>query len=404
VRFAILGGSFNPPHWGHFSLAEAVLAELGYDRIILVPAFTSPFKPGAEGASPQDRLDMLAASIPGDYRITVDDTEIRRQGVSYTIDTVRDIIRRYRPQGKPGLILGDDLARDFPKWRNAPEIAELADLIIARRVSADPVPFPYPHKRLNNEITAVSSALARDRRRNRQNWRYLVPEGARAIIDDRGLYLDERGESGPAGKPEGKPAAVPSAALIFRVEEAVRSMVSAARFLHSRNTALLCRDLCLRFGLDPAAGYLAGIAHDMGKALKEKELFALARKDGGGISRLERKRPSLLHGRAAAVLIRERFDIHNEDILEAVRYHTTGFPGMGPLAKVVYIADKTEVSREDADPGLRDLAGLDRMFEAVLDGAAAYLRSHKTSISGDTRRLLEAVRKEKGGHSEKNQG
>ncbi|MDR2111224.1 MAG: adenylyltransferase/cytidyltransferase family protein, partial [Spirochaetaceae bacterium] len=81
MRFAILGGSFNPVHLGHLFLAETVLLSLAYDRIILVPAFRSPFKPGEEGASVRDRLDMLAASIPGDSRLTIDDGEIRREGV-----------------------------------------------------------------------------------------------------------------------------------------------------------------------------------------------------------------------------------------------------------------------------------------------------------------------------------
>ena len=123
MRYAVLGGSFNPVHVGHLFLADAVLTGLGYDRIILVPAFQSPFKIGAESPSPQDRMEMLAASIPGDPRLTIDDCEIRRQGVSFTVDTLKDIIARYRPEGKPGLILGDDLASDFGKWKSPDEIA-----------------------------------------------------------------------------------------------------------------------------------------------------------------------------------------------------------------------------------------------------------------------------------------
>ena len=117
MKLAVLGGSFNPVHVGHLFLADAALAGLDYDRVILVPAFQSPFKIGAEGASPQDRMDMLAASIAGDPRLTIDDCEIRRQGVSFTIDTLTDIIARYKPEGKIGLILGDDLVSAFDKWR-----------------------------------------------------------------------------------------------------------------------------------------------------------------------------------------------------------------------------------------------------------------------------------------------
>jgi nicotinate-nucleotide adenylyltransferase len=337
-------------------------------------------------------MDMLVASIAGDPRITIDDCEIRRAGVSYTIDTLRDIMTRYHPEGKLGLIMGDDLAADFHRWRQAADIIALADIIIAHRAAAGTVDFPYPHTWLNNEIMEISSALVRERIQQGAHWRYLVPAAARHIIEDRLLY----GYTPPGGLRV--PGASVPHGLMVRVEEAARSAVSASRFLHSRNTALLCWDLCLRFGLDPKAGYLAGIAHDMCKSCSEEELLSLARSDGEEISKLERKKPGLLHARAAAVLLAQDFDIHDRDILEAVRLHTTGGMDMGALAKVVYIADKIEVSRENMDPGLRELsrtADLDRLFRAVLDNIVAYLRSRKLDISEGTMRLLEAMERKK---------
>jgi nicotinate-nucleotide adenylyltransferase len=190
---------------------------------------------------------MLAASIAVDRRLTIDDCEIKRKGVSYTIDTIEQIVKRYRPTGKPALLLGDDLARDFHKWRRAEDIACMTDIIVARRVSAASDTCPFPCKQLHNEVMEISSAEIRERIRNNGNWRFLVPAGARLIIEDRGLY---------GGAPRGEVAA-PSDTLIARVEEAVRSAVSCSRFLHSRNTALLASDLCRRFGLEPRAGYRA---------------------------------------------------------------------------------------------------------------------------------------------------
>jgi nicotinate-nucleotide adenylyltransferase len=375
---------------GHLFLADEVLSALEYDRIILVPANISPFKPGAQGASSKDRLDMLMASIPADARITIDDCEIRREGVSYTIDTVKDILERYRPEGKPGLILGDDLAKDFHKWRSAAEIVSLTDIIIAHRLSAEDVPFPFPHKRLENEIMELSSGDVRDRITNGAAWRYLVPRGVRFIIEDRLLY----GLGEPSGTPEDRDI---SLEFIAGIENTVRTMISPARFLHSRNAALLAQDLCGRFGLDPAAGYLAGIAHDMCKSFSDEELFLQAKKDGKPVSKLEKKKPSLLHARAAAVLLRERFGIHNKDILEAIRLHTMADAEMGPLAKVVFIADKTEVSREHVSPGLRDsysFPSLDALFAAVLDETVTFFRARKYTLSKGTLRLLEVIKGE----------
>ncbi|GHV87412.1 nicotinate-nucleotide adenylyltransferase [Spirochaetia bacterium] len=395
MRLAILGGSFNPVHVGHLFLADAVLSAFGYDRIILIPAFRSPFKPGAAGAPPLDRLDMLAAAIPGDPRLGIDDCEIKREGVSYTIDTIADITRRYRPDGKLGLILGDDLAKDFPKWKSADEIAEQADVIIARRLLSGDGDYPYPNRQLKNEVMEVSSALVRERIGEGKNWRYLVPAGARTIIEDRRLY-----DLPVPGLEQGKGGRGITRTLIVEMEEAARRVLNSARFHHSRNTALLAADLCRHFGLDAKAGYLAGITHDMAKPLGEDELLHLARADGGEISKLERKKSGLLHGRAGAVMLREHYGIRNQEVLDAVMYHTTGNAAMGPLAKVLYIADKIEVSRGGIDPALRDFSvyeageqGLDRLFGTVLNETVAWLRSREMDISEGTLRLLELASK-----------
>jgi nicotinate-nucleotide adenylyltransferase len=332
--------------------------------------------------SSADRLDMLSASIPADPRITIDDCEIKREGVSYTIDTITDIIRRYQPEGKPGLVLGDDLVRGFSQWRQAEDIIARTDIIIAHRLSAEPVEFPYPYTQLDNEIIELSSALIRGRIEQGDPWRYLVPEGARFIIEDRGLYgFTANGDR--ISRP-----------LIARVEAMVRSMVSPSRFLHSRGVAALSYDLCIRYGLEGDRGYLAGIAHDMAKSLSEEELRRLARKDPEPITKLEQKKPSLLHAKAAAVLLREWFGITDADILAAVRNHTMGSPDMGPLGKILYIADKIDVSRAAVTPELRDFTrfpDLDSLFTAVLDETVAYLRSRQMDLSEGTVRLLQIM-------------
>jgi nicotinate-nucleotide adenylyltransferase len=400
VRLAILGGSFNPVHVGHLFLAEAALTAFDYDRVVLVPAFRSPFKDGMgdKEGSAGDRIDMLAASIPGDPRLALDNCEIKREGLSYTIDTVIDIEKRYRPEGKPGLILGDDLAADFPKWRRFDELLERADIIVARRVLPEETAFSFPSRQIGNEVMNISSALVRERIRTGKLWRSLVPSGAAAIIEDRRLY-----GYGSKDSRKNPPHSGLSKEALIRVENAARESLSQSRFLHSRNAALLAWDLCLRFGLDPLAGYLAGIAHDLGKPLSGERLLEMAASDGEEIAALERQKPSLLHGRAAAVLLRERFGISDGDIIEAVAWHTQGRAGMGPLAKAVYIADKLEVSRE-ADPALQDLAyelkngaSLDEIFAAVLRDTVAFLLSRKLDLSETTLRLLDAVQKRSGG-------
>jgi nicotinate-nucleotide adenylyltransferase len=370
---------------GHLYLADAVLSGFGYDRVIFVPAFQSPFKLGAPAPSPRDRLDMLAASIPADPRLLIDDCEIRREGVSYTVDTLVDIIRRYLPEGKPGLILGDDLAGDFPKWKDFDRIVELADIIIARRIFSEAGEYPYPCLQMRNEVMQISSAQVRDLIPQGKHWRYLVPAGARIIIQERALY--------------GCPAGSISSSLIVRMEGEARRFLSQSRFLHSRQTAVMASQLCGLFGLDSRAGYLAGMIHDIAKQLGDEELFKLAKADNRPISALEKRKPSLLHGRAGAVLLRKEYGIQDQEILDAVAYHTTGSPAMGPLAKVIYIADKIESSREGVEPQLRDFSayggagepGLDRLFVKILRETIAWLRMKHVDPAEDALILLEKL-------------
>ena len=398
MKLAILGGSFNPIHLGHLFLADAVLSRLGYDRVVLVPAYRSPFKLAVLGMedSTRNRMEMIAASIAGDPRLTLDDSETRRGGVSYTVDTLADIIRRYAPDGKPGLIIGDDLVDDFPNWHRSRDILDMADIIVARRMHTGELRVPYPCTQIANDVMEISSSMVRERIAGGGAWRYLVPAGVRAIIEGSGLY-DFTPQSPELGGFAGTwPGGRASRNIVVRVEEAVRESMGFERFLHSRNTALLAWDLCRRFSLNPAHGYLAGVAHDLAKPLNDRAQIRLAKSYGKEISPIEKEKPSLLHGRASAVLLEEYFGIHNDAILEAVAVHTGGSRHMGPLAKVVYIADKVEVTREKIDPALRKLvfAGddLDEIFATVLERTVSSLRSRKLKLSEETLGLLEKMK------------
>nr|AGS52618.1 nicotinate-nucleotide adenylyltransferase bacterial NadD family protein [uncultured bacterium contig00042] len=389
MKLGILGGSFNPVHLGHLFIADKVISALKLDRVVMIPANISPFKQVEEGisigCSSGDRLEMLAAAVAGDSRLTIDDCEIRREGVSYTIDTLKDITARYIPDDKPFLIIGDDLADDFPKWRDSAGILSLADIVIARRFNSAKKKYPFPNISIVNDVMDISSHMIRQMISEGKDWKSLMPSAVAAIIKDKRLY----GYTETSSVTEDC-----SYRAILRIEKEARETLTMERFLHSRNTAVLAGDLCRRFGLDPVAGYLAGIAHDLCKQLDPKNMLKLVKSDGRDISSLEKDRPNLLHGRAAAVLLTERFSIHNKDILEAVACHTSGSEDMGPLAKVIYIADKTEVSR-NIDPALRKMlrtADLDSILFAVVKKTISKLQSKELDLSEDTLKLLERMK------------
>jgi len=352
---------------------------------------------------------MLASAITGDYRYTIDNCEIKREGVSYTINTIEDIISRYLPDGKPVLVIGDDLAHDFLKWRDYEKILELAEIAVVRRISSAAADYPFPHIQMENEVMDISSSKVRQKIREGSDWRSLVPSGVRAIIEDREFYGFCRANYLPKSSQPVSDVSMPDGAeetsygpggiqaAVQYVETAAREALNTERFLHSRNTAIAAFDLCRRFGLDPMAGYLAGIAHDLAKQLDGKQILKIvkSKKDEYKISSIEIDKPGLLHGKAAAVLLKEQFRIHNKDVLEAVAFHTFGSEKMGHLAKVIYIADKTECSR-NIDPALRKMcmeADLDSILCAVLERTIVKLKAKELSLSKDTLLLLEKIKK-----------
>ena len=158
MKYAIFGGAFNPPHIAHLFMADVLVREFGYDRIILIPSNISSHKSIEDLLHPTHRLAMLqplAEELPW---LEVNDCEIRRGGVSYSIDTVRELYKKYDFEEKPGLLIGDDLLPDFASWKNVDDLISLVDLIVAFRTGNEKLDCRYPCLRLENLQLTISSS------------------------------------------------------------------------------------------------------------------------------------------------------------------------------------------------------------------------------------------------------
>ena len=191
ARVALLGGSFDPVHLGHLHVAEVVLATGAYDQVLFVPAHLPSHKPGAL-AAPDHRLTMLRLAISGRAGLAVSDIELRRGGVSYTVDTVRELQHAGTLGRRPGLVVGDDLGAELDTWREAEALFGMVELLVARR-TPQPAPLAFAHRRLANHPLPLSSSELRRRVRGGQVIRALVPDSVEAYIREHGLY-GRRGE------------------------------------------------------------------------------------------------------------------------------------------------------------------------------------------------------------------
>jgi nicotinate-nucleotide adenylyltransferase len=187
MNLAILGGSFNPPHEGHLSLARFVLAE-GYRPVLFVPARRPPHKNLDPGADDSQRLDMVRLAAAGVDGIEVWDGELLREGISYSIDTVRTVKSQFNLENPPALIIGDDLAEMFWSWKDADQLAQEAEILLARRLPESPSSFPFPCRRLENPLFPFSSTQIREKLSRGENIEGLITPAVADFVFRRGLY------------------------------------------------------------------------------------------------------------------------------------------------------------------------------------------------------------------------
>jgi nicotinate-nucleotide adenylyltransferase len=189
-RIGLFGGSFDPVHRGHLLVALAACEELQLSKLFFIPAAQSPFKPESKPASPAERLRMLRMALAGCTHYFIDDQEIRRGGVSYTIDTVKHYVQKF-PGAALFYLVGADHISMLPKWRSAEELARLTEFVVIPRPgqSIGNLPSEFRQHTLTGFAMGVSSSQIRARVRAGLPVDQLVPDAvAEAIINSR-LYL-----------------------------------------------------------------------------------------------------------------------------------------------------------------------------------------------------------------------
>mgnify|MGYP002625552097 CR=1 FL=1 len=189
-RIGLFGGSFDPVHLGHLLMAQAAREELNLDTVYFIPAAQSPFKPGSQPAPSELRLQLLRLALAGQTFCEVDDRELRRVVISYTIETVRDYHRRF-PDAQLIYLIGADHAPQLPRWREANELARLLDFAIIPRPGDHPVPLPEPFRgqTLRGFPFGVSSSQIRSRVRSGLPIDQLVSREVGEAIRNNQLYL-----------------------------------------------------------------------------------------------------------------------------------------------------------------------------------------------------------------------
>ena len=194
MKKCIFGGTFDPPHIGHLLIAQTICEAEEFDKIIFVPALKNPLKSKGVTSSIENRLKMLESAVEGNPHFEISDIEIKRGGISYSIDTIK-FIKEEQNLTKDELffLVGSDILNNFEKWREPSKILEECQVIVAIRPGFKPS--SVPNWILSNiqfaNIPRFELSATQIRRRWRENKtiRYMVTQPVWKFINDHSLYL-----------------------------------------------------------------------------------------------------------------------------------------------------------------------------------------------------------------------
>ncbi|QYM78767.1 nicotinate-nucleotide adenylyltransferase [Horticoccus luteus] len=191
MKIGFLGGSFDPVHFGHLCAAQDAYEQYKLDRLFLVPAAQAPLKPTDVQSSSEDRLAMLRAAVEWDGRFEILDYELRKGGVSYTIDSVRHFREQF-PDDELYWIIGGDQLPKMHLWKDVEELAKLVQFIFLERpghpIRAQPDILGLRLHRCDGHLMSISSTELRDRVKRDLSLDYFVPHKVIVYIRQHGLY------------------------------------------------------------------------------------------------------------------------------------------------------------------------------------------------------------------------
>ena len=382
-RIGIYGGSFNPPHIGHIRGANYAIEAFNLSKLLLIPSCNAPHKempPNSPSLQQREEMLRLAAG----EKMEVDPIELSRGGTSYTYETVEALALQY-PDDELVLCMGTDMFLSFLTWREPQRILQKASLGVFYRGDKNELEQIAEQKRnleamgatvylAENPVTAISSTQIRRLLTFRAPGDFLTDAVGRYIMINK-LYDTARN---------------------FRhlpmeeLEQVVKGLLKPNRVAH----VLGCRDtaaeLAKHWGADVTDASRAGMLHDVTKALSDDLQLTLCREYGIVLGEFSQKNPKTLHALTGS-LVAERIFGENENVVSAIRCHTTGKANMTTLEKILYVADYMEPNRDF--PGVEELrhlafTDLDKALKLGLEMTLEMLKKNKQDISPESAEAL----------------
>ena len=376
MNIGIFGGSFDPPHLEHVRLAAAAVGSLNLDKLFVVPAHTPPHKKDKVLSSDENRLEMCRIAFNDCPRTEVSDCEIRQGGTSYTYLTCRRFRELY-PAAKLFWLVGTDMLRDFPTWRNPEEILSLASLAVCARAEKP----GWTEKELKDFTARFQTDFA------------IIRYDGKDVSSTEVRVLAAAGED-VISLVGAKTAEYIRKNRLYEIPHAREALLleKPSRRAHSIRVALFAAEYAAKFGISEKQAVTAALFHDCAKNLPPDSPYLRGFRPPKGVPE------PVLHEYSGAYVAEKFFEVTDGAVLDAIRYQTSGRADMTSLEKLVFLSDMLESGRQfDGVEKLRKIfreEGLDPCMRQALKDTLSYLEKSGGEIYPLTREAYEFLKRE----------
>ena len=351
AKIGILGGTFNPIHNGHLALAKAAYEQYALDEVWLMPSKIPPHKAKKGILSEQHRLRMTELSAQTEPFFRASDWELKREGTTYTVDTMQELTTEF-PEHRFYFIIGGDSALSFLSWREPKRILSYTNLLAGGRAGCEEENVKEMIRTLNTltrqgkaayvslpNISISSSDIRTAIEMGvEEEAKKMIPTSVFQYIKEQKLY---------------------GFASLAALEAKMQRELPPKRYRHTVGVEHLSAAYAACYEVNQDKAMLAGVLHDCAKMYTDEELLTLSKEYGLEITPAEERNGFLLHAKVGAYFAKTKYGITDEDILSAIFYHTTGRPNMSIYEKITFLADYLEPFRtQPITPPLQEVRKL----------------------------------------------
>jgi nicotinate-nucleotide adenylyltransferase len=339
-KIAILGGTFDPIHYGHLLLAQSVINQFDVEKVIFIPTGNPYNKEYYKVLDANQRQHMTSLAISDNEMFEVSNIDILRSGNTYSVDTITKIKSMYNEDTKIFFIVGSDYIKSLQNWKDIDKIFSLCEIIVAKRpntqisnINQYILSSSYANKInvLEAPMLNISSTRIRNNVKNNESIKYLVPKEVESYIKLKNIYENYTKYD------------------ICKLKQKLSTVLSKKRYEHSISVAQTSSKIARHYKQDEEKAYVAGLLHDYAKELNEEQMLEACKKININIEEYKTNHISLAHGAVGAKMVKHELNINDTEILDAITTHTLGCKDMSILQKIIYIADTIEPNRQVND-------------------------------------------------------